>query len=55
MSKKSISADETKKDLISLLEIMPNISLSQNQQLCEMLYELKKKYNINKKTNNNGT
>lgn len=38
--------NEAKNDLIKLLKIMPNVTLVQNQELCEMLYELRKKYNV---------
>jgi hypothetical protein len=46
MNLKEPTPNEVKNDLIKLLKIMPSVSLAQNQPLCEMLYELKKKYNV---------
>jgi hypothetical protein len=37
---------EAEKDLIELLKIMPNIPLVQNQNLSEMVYGLRVKYNV---------
>ena len=42
------TTNEVRNDLMRLLKITPNISLTKNQPLCELLYELKKKYKIKK-------
>jgi penicillin-binding protein-related factor A (putative recombinase) len=46
MSEQKQSTDEVKSDLINLLNVIPSVSLAQNQTLCELLYGLRKKYNV---------
>lgn len=43
-----MNKDEAYVDLIKLLKALPNIPLS-NQNLSEIVYELKKKYNVTTK------
>ena len=46
MAEQKPTPNEVKNDLIKLLKIMPSVSLAQNQPLSELLYELRKKYNV---------
>ena len=46
MAEQKPTPNEVKNDLIKLLKIMPSVSLVQNQPLSELLYELRKKYNV---------
>jgi hypothetical protein len=47
-SLRPMNKDEAYVDLIKLLKALPNIPLS-NQNLSEIVYELKKKYNVTTK------
>lgn len=46
LENKLLLTNDAKKDLIRLLVSHPSVSLAQNQRLCELLYELRKKYNV---------
>jgi hypothetical protein len=46
ISEPKITPNEAKNDLIKLLKTIPKVSLAQNQNLSEFLYELRKKYNV---------